>query len=190
MELSILIPVHTAHLEKFNELFEHLKKQVRELKAENKVEILYSVDSGQLTTGAKRNQLLDMATGEYVVTIDADDFVTDNYLFEFLKATESGADCFGLNGWMTTDNEKYIEWRISKDYQNVTIKENGVSVYLRTTNHITGTKLEYAKAARFTDKKNGEDKDYSIALHPFLKTEYKIHPLLYHYRFISKDKLY
>ena len=40
--------------------------------------------NGGLSTGAKRNDLLNQAKGRYVVFIDADDLIAENYVEEIL----------------------------------------------------------------------------------------------------------
>lgn len=174
----------------FSGLLAKLRSQIKDCNAENLVEILWDDTDKPVTTGRKRNNLLYKADGIYVVFIDDDDDVCDWYIQEMLAACKSNADCFGMNGWITTDGLNRIDWRISKDYENKTIKENGKSLYLRKTNHITGVKRELALKAMFTDKSNGEDKDYSEALNPFLNTEYTIKRQMYHYRFSTKNKEY
>lgn len=201
MTLSILIPLVPQHEKKFNELRAYLESQIKD----RPVEILSlnskSQKEGGESTGRKRQRLLEQAKGEYVVYIDADDWVWEYYVDEMLRACQSGADCFAINGIMTTDGRDEIKWRISKDNINPgnidpktgrvvqdDYRENGKHVYLRKTNHITGVKRSIALAAGFPDKSNAEDKYYSDRLQ--LRTEFKIEKPLYHYRFITANKTY
>lgn len=156
----------------------------------NNVEILVDIDNKQVTTGEKRNRLLKSAKGKYIAFIDDDDEVPNCYIEQMLIAADSDTDCFAINGKMTTDGKNEIKWRLSKDYDNVTIKENGVDIYLRKTNHITAVKRELALMAMFPDKSNAEDKAYSDSLNKYLKTEYKIELPMYHYKFSTKNKEY
>ncbi len=188
--LSILIPVHTAHLSMFLELLKHLEKQINDLCVQGEVEILFEIDSGEITTGAKRNLLLEQAKGDFIVTIDADDWVADCYVEEMLKAVSTGCDCVAINGTYTKDGKDEIQWFLSKDNINTTISVGGKNVFMRTTNHITAVRRELALKAKFTDKSFGEDSDYSNALKPYLKTEAVINSPLYFYRYVSTGKLY
>lgn len=204
MKISILIPTIPSRESSLNNLLKILLPQMSTftsskdydnnitiLKYHNfDVEIIVYSDNKKITTGEKRNRLLKIAKGKYIVYIDDDDEIPDYYIREMLKACDSDSDCFAINGKMTTDGQKEIKWRLSKDYDNVTIKENGVDVYLRKTNHITGVKRELALLAPFPNKSNAEDKGYSDALNPFLKTEYKIELPMYHYKFSTKNKEY
>ena len=154
------------------------------------VEIVIAKDDRYISTGAKRNLLLSLAKNDYVVFIDDDDYVYPYYVQEILKATETFPDCIGTRGVYTNDGNQSTEWRLSKDYQNETINENGHNVYLRTTNHISPAKRQLALLAGFPDISNAEDKSYSLSLNPYLKTEVKIEKILYHYRFSSHNKSY
>lgn len=189
MKLSILIPVIPQHEQKFNELLRHLQNQISD---PTQVEILWSLTESQLnggpSSGKKRQLLLQMAKGDYVSFIDADDWVYDYYVDEILTACASGADCFAINGIMTTDGQHETKWYLSKDFQNEDRREGNKTVYYRHTNHITGVKRSIALAAGFPDKSNAEDKYYSDRLQ--LRTEYKIEKPLYHYRFSAFNKSY
>jgi len=190
IKLSVLIPVHTNHIPLFNVLYDNLKKQIAQENANDLVEVLYHVDSGEISTGAKRNGLLDKAQGDYVIFPDADDEIPPYYIKELLEASKSNSDCFGINGKMTTDGYNEVKWDLSKDNLNMTIYIDGKPYYKRTTNHITAVKRGLALMARFPDLKLGEDKGYSDKVVKFLKTEHKIIPLMYHYKYTSKNKLY
>lgn len=204
MKISILIPTIPSRESSLNNLLKILLPQMSTftsskdydnnitiLKYHNfDVEIIVCSDEKKITTGEKRNCLLKIAKGKYVIYIDDDDEVPNYYINELKKACDLDSDCFAINGKMTTDGQKEIKWRLSKDYDNVTIKENGVDVYLRKTNHITGVKRELALLAPFPNKSNAEDKGYSDTLNPFLKTEYKIELPMYHYKFSTKNKEY
>jgi hypothetical protein len=153
-------------------------------------EVIVAVDNKEITTGAKRNILLHLASYDYVVMIDDDDKVPDYYVEEFIKAIQSDADCIAINGVYTCDGKNPIKWYLSKNNDNVNTSKNGKPVYLRTTNHITAVKRELALLAMFPNKSNAEDKSFSEALRPHLKTEHTIHSEMYHYDYSSKNKEY
>lgn len=188
MILSILIPVIPQYETQFKSLFELLANQ----KKSAEVEIIHSVDKRQIdggkSTGLRRQELLERATGDYIAFIDADDIVYDYYIDEMLKACASGADCFAINGIMTTDGQHETKWYLSKDFKNEDRVEGNKTVYYRHTNHITGVKRSIALAAGFPDKSNAEDKYYSDRL--VLRSEYKIERPMYWYKFSVHNKSY
>lgn len=184
MKLSILICSLEYRRNIRIALMDHLAKQYNG----PDVQIIVNEDNKQKTTGKKRQELLLQAKGDYVVFIDDDDWVHDWYIEEMLKACDSGADCFAINGTMTTDGQHETVWKISKDYQNENRIEGNKTVYYRHTNHITGVKRHIALNAGFPDKSNAEDKYYSDRL--ILRTEYKIEKPMYIYRFSTQNKQY
>ena len=187
--LSILICSLEKRKEFLDALIAHLQKQISAVPfAAMQVQILFSVDNKEHSTGNKRNSLLNAAKGKYVVFIDDDDEVPEYYVQEMLTACKSDCDCIAINGWMTTNGIGKINWRLSKDYQNMTIKENGVELYLRKTNHITAVKREHALKAGFPNISNAEDKAYSEAVNKFLTTEYTIEKPMYHYKYLTTNK--
>lgn len=186
MKLSILICSLESRTEMLFNLQQHLKNQIGG--RWEQIEVITYVDNKLQTTGYKRQWLLNQSHGEYVAFIDDDDWVYDYYIDEMLLACESGADCFAINGIMTSDGQHETKWYISKDFANEDKREGNKTVYYRHTNHITGVKRSIALAAGFPDKSNAEDKYYSDRL--ILRTEYKIEKPMYHYRFSSQNKSY
>lgn len=185
--LSILICSLHSRAGLLAKLVAHLNRQIIN---PAQVEIDWHIDAKQITTGAKRQLLLSRANGTYIVFIDDDDWVPSYYVNEMLIACHSNADCFAINGTMTTDGANEVKWKLSKDYSNEDKTENGVKILYRKTNHITGVKRKLALLAGFPDKSNAEDKHYSDRLVPHLKTEFTISKPMYQYQFSSKNKEY
>lgn len=136
-------------------------------------------DSMKYNIGTKRNKLLSMAKGEYVVFIDDDDEVASNYVPLILDACKSGSDCIGINGTITTNGNDLRKWFISKEYGSWFTGSDGR--YYRTPNHISPVKRELAHKAGFPEISFGEDAEYSRRLLPLLKTETIITQPIYHY---------
>lgn len=184
--ISVLIPSLTNRIRIVAPLITELMQQ----SAGTDTEIIINTDNKKISTGEKRNHLLRQAKGDYVIFVDDDDWVYPCYIEELIKASKSGADCFGISGIMTTNGQHEIGWQISKDFENKTIKKNGADFYIRKTNHITAVKRHIALQVMFPDKSNAEDKFYSDAITQLVKTEYTITPLMYHYRYETGSKEY
>lgn len=172
IKLSILIATMPSRVNKFCDLILLLQKQQTdevEIRADKSME--YNI-------GTKRNKLLQQAKGEYVVFIDDDDHVSDNYVSLILEACKTGVDCIGINGKITTNGDNPHTWRISKQYGSWF--EN-FGVYYRTPNHISPVRRELALQAGFPEISFGEDAEYSRRLLPLLKNETIITQPIYHY---------
>jgi len=178
MKLSILICSLVSRGEKLLTLVSELMRQ-----SSSEVEVLTNVDNKQKTVGAKRNELLARAQGEYVAFVDDDDMVSQDYVEKILKAIESSPDCCGIEGLFRTDDPKsglhqkylfhslkYKEWKtVDKTY------------YYRTPNHLNPVRRVIAAAVEFPNISAGEDGDFSARLLPLLHNEQYIEGPIYYY---------
>lgn len=185
INLSILICTLPERKESYDYINKKLMNQCFDLGVFcNEVEIC-SHNNNVLTTGAKRNALLEMARGKFIVFVDDDDDVSDDYVekifFTILK--HPYIDCIGIEGIITTDGLQQKNWIISIDCKDW-YEEN--DVYFRTPNHISPVRREIALQAGFPDVTYGEDREYSRRLLPLCKNEAKIKGPLYHYKYISQ----
>ncbi len=176
MTLSILICTLPNRIGYLSQLLQVLTPQ-----RTPEVEVLTESDNGTMSTGRKRNILLQRSTGKYVVFIDDDDMVAPTYVKDILTAAESNPDAIVFNGTMTTDGRDERKWYISKDYGY----EAKGGAYYRYPNHIVPIRREIAMAFPFMDIRIGEDYAWATAIHNagLIKTEVKIEKELYHYQF-------
>ena len=177
IKLSILIatmPVRSAKLANL--------RQVLDRQLTSEVEVITDI-SMNYNIGTKRNKLLGLASGKYVVFCDDDDLLSSDYVEKILEACKSECDCVGISGVITTNGKAEMPWHISKDYQGWFERKG---VYYRTPNHISPVKRELALAAGFPEISFAEDYEYSMRLLPLLKSEIKIPGILYYYKFEKK----
>jgi glycosyltransferase involved in cell wall biosynthesis len=176
MTLSILICTLRGREGYLSQLLQSLAPQRRD-----DVEILIESDDRQISTGRKRNILLQRSTGKYVVFVDDDDAIADTYVSDILKAAEQDPDVIVFNGTMTTDGKDERKWYISKEYGY----EAKDGAYYRYPNHIVPVRRDIAVKFPFQDIKIGEDYLYATAMHnaKVLQSEVKIEKELYHYQF-------
>ena len=146
--------------------------------AQESVEILMLTDNKQMMLGHKRNVMVDMAQGRYVVFVDDDDRLEPDYLAELLDATVSDADVITFLVSVTLNGGKPKLCRYSKDFKS---DRNAPSRYERMPNHICAVKRELARQVSFPNIAYGEDSGYSKLLHGLLATEHHIPRVLYHY---------
>lgn len=172
-KLSILICSMSSRSEKLKRLMAVLQPQIT-----NDIEILVKTDEGQIAIGAKRNLLLQEASGDYVAFVDDDDLVSNDYVEKIIEAIKSNPDCCGISGIITFQGSgprmfihslKYKEW----------FEKN--EIYYRCPNHLNPIKRSLALQVKFPESNFGEDKDFSTRLLPLLNSEAFIPGVLYHY---------
>ncbi len=187
--LSILIPTTPDREKVLAELLSELHNQIEKGGYDSFVEIRIEPDDGKLSVGKKRQMLLEKAKGKYVVFIDSDDKVSDNYLSELLQAASQEPDVISFNGWMETNGANRENFKISKDLPYITIQDAfGKREHLRYPNHIVPVKREIALLIGFRDMRFAEDYDYAKRLKEsgLLKSEVYIQKDLYYYLYNSK----
>jgi glycosyltransferase involved in cell wall biosynthesis len=147
------------------------------------VQLLWD-DDAKLTTGEKRNNLLNQASGDFIVFVDDDDDVDNNYVDEILKVIieNPNIDCIGINGLITFDGNRSKPWSISIQHGHWYETDE---MYLRTPNHISPVRRSIALQAKFPDISYGEDMEYSKRILPMCKIEVCIDKPLYHYKYIT-----
>jgi glycosyltransferase involved in cell wall biosynthesis len=183
MKLSILICTIPSRSEMLKKLTQQLMLLLGKYD-ESEWEVLIQPDEN-INVGQKRNILLQKASGDFVVFIDDDDEIHDNYIDAFMHAIHCNpdADCIGYRGYITFDGNSRKDWVISKECETWHEKDG---VYYRTPNHISPVKRKIALQVMFPQSDFGEDYVYSMGILPYLRTEVFIDEQLYHYKFMAK----
>jgi glycosyltransferase involved in cell wall biosynthesis len=178
-DLSILIPTLPARIDKLSMLIQRLNKQVIDFGLIDRVQILTFCDTKEYSVGTKRNKLLELSMGRYVCFIDDDDQISDNYLFEIIRAIQSNADVITFCG-------EYVENNLPQYFSISRVHKNdftdGNNLY-RLPNHLCPVKREIALQSLFTDKNYGEDSDYANRINTLIQSEYHIQEKLYFYHY-------
>ena len=106
--LSVLIPSLTSRSEYLHRITSLLTRQINAYKLQKEVEILTLIDIREATTGFKRNTLLNKSKGKFIVFVDDDDLVSDDYLKLIcdLIRGEKELDCVGINGVYSCNNQQ------------------------------------------------------------------------------------
>ena len=187
VKLSILI----ATIDERRQQFEKVLSMFNDMKAHygDAVEIVVLSDNREKSIGLKRQQLLEMAKGEWIVFFDDDDIPYPNYLNHIMNAiSQPNIDCVGINGVMTTNGKHTQKWCHRLGFQILEgqpAKSRGFD-YLRPIIHFNPVKRDKALLAGFKDLKFGEDMDYAERLNKILTKEFYIKEPLFHYRYTRK----
>lgn len=177
--LAILIPTLTERVQLLNRLQSSLDKQ----RVGKNVILIINEDQKQKTTGAKRNELIQVAiehNAEYISFVDDDDLVGDTYIQRGIETMESGKDCGELWGqiyWRGKPGKPFHHSIIHKEWFE------DKQFYYRMPNHLNFQRLAAVKDIPFPDQNFGEDGKQSYAMRDagVLKTEHPIKDILYHY---------
>jgi hypothetical protein len=190
MMLSVCIATIPERRDLFNSLVAHIDGQAGFY---GSCEIVSDASPrGTMTIGAKRQKMNEAARGEYVVHVDDDDWVPDDYIPTIIQALSSNPDCVG--------HYELVEGLGKRPF--LAIWTNKASRWLsgprahpygaecvRTPFHKTPIRRSIALQVPFKDMAFGEDEDFSKRLKAarLLRTEVFIPRVLQFYRYQHED---
>lgn len=182
MILSVLIPT----VEERKEKFESLVKRINDLKL-NDVEVIFDNSPrydlpGGISVGEKRQKLINKAKGKYLVFVDDDDNITDDFFIEILPHCNR-VDVITYKVNAIIDGTSYIIDQSIK-YKNEQLQEG---ITKRFPSVMNVFKTSTAKRAKFTNINCGEDFKWTESLK--LKTENHIDKVLQIYNYSSKSTI-
>lgn len=177
MKLSILVCTTTGRVGTF------LPKIIRHLEniSSDGVEILYLGDNKKRSVGTKRNDLINLAQGEYISFIDDDDMVSSDYCTLILKEIEHNPDVICFNAFRNFNGRKDRPVIYSALFKQDADKQH---VYERIPNHLSVWRKDLCLP--FQDRNFGEDSEWAIRMRQLIKTSRKIDKVLYQYWFDSR----
>ncbi len=181
IDLSILVcSLHTRYKTFLPKIQEQLYGQLSKLSEDDqaRVEIIVLTDNKTIMLGNKRNKLVELAQGKYIVFVDDDDRIASDYIQKILDGTKKKADSIVFKAEVSLNGEPPKLCHYSKDVKRDYNHRDG---YYRIPNHICCIKRELALKSKFPNVLYGEDDAYSKGLLPHLKTEHKIDKVLYYY---------
>ena len=181
IDLSILVcSVHTRYKTFLPKIQDQLYDQLAALAEDDqqRVEIIVLTDNKQMMLGHKRNTMIDIAQGKYIVFVDDDDRIADDYIAELLKATTTDADAIVFTAMVSLNGDEPKPCYYSKVHKR---DYNKPSAYYRIPNHICCVKKSVSIKSSFPNILYGEDAGYGKVLLPHIKTEHVIDKVLYYY---------
>ena len=181
MLLSVLIPTLASRFETFPPLYRRLMAQQEQLgDIGRQVELLGLLDARQRSIGRKRNDLKMMAEGDYIVYVDDDDAISDDYLSAITSVIlEQGPDVIVFQTSMRVNDQAPLLCYYSMNF--TTACSDPPTHYERWPNHICPVRKSLAPD--FPDSSWGEDTEYARRMHPKLASQAIIDAVLYYYHF-------
>ena len=179
--LTICILTLPNRVESLTHLLKQLTEQIERYGLNDVVEVLYLGDNKSLSVGDKRNQLIEMATGENVAFVDDDDEVSENYINALWEAISFNPhlDVYNFVVQITQCGKDPKPVYYSKDFLK---DQNFKAHYHRIPNHLSAVKRSLALKVGYKGVNYQEDADYSKRLLPHLRNELNIAEVLYFYK--------
>ena len=178
--LSILTPFVSSRLEKLERLIREVEKQSEGLNVEH----LYLGDNKKRSVGAKRNDLLSIARGEYITFVDDDDWIKADYVSSIVEALhdtrpdvltfQQDAYFDGLHG--------LVEWRHGRENEQF----NHEVTTRRGAWHPCAWRTDIARLSRFTNTNWGEDWAWAEPLNRLSLKEVHIPKPLHEYHYSTE----
>ena len=138
-------------------LMRKLEKQIGNLPVEH----LILCDNKRRTVGEKRDALLRIARGEYVAFVDDDDDVSDDYVFELLKAAMGCPDVVTFNQQCVVNG---IDFQVQFKLGNPNEPQMGFATIKRNAWHVCAWRRTLAIQSRFPVSNYGEDWAFAAPL--------------------------
>lgn len=189
IKISLLICSIERRKEQLTNLISTLENQANKLSNKNLIEILTEIDNEVLSIGTKRNLLIQRARGEYLVFIDDDDNVCQDYLSNIFQALSSSpdCDCIGYKAKILHHNKWYTVNYSLKNKEKIW-NHSTLNVYTSIF-HINPIKASIVKKYKFSDKFWEEDVDFMKNILHELKKEIFIDHVMYFYTPSNEDLL-
>lgn len=178
MMLSILIPCIPDRLDSLKNLFYLYGEYIKLYSLQDMVEVVAIVDNKQRTIGAKRNSLLSIAQGDYIVISDDDDKLTQSYFKNIVNACSKGVDVItylqsaGINGEWTT-----VHFGLKAENQE--FNKDGITI--RKAWHCCTWRRAILEGVLFADINYAEDAPFSDLANVLAKSSYHINEVCHLY---------
>lgn len=185
--LSILVANIPARWKSAQELITSLHQQAE---ATQNTELLIVSDNCWRTIGRKRQDMLNMAQGTFVVHVDDDDTVSPDFVDKILEAIYKNptADCFVYGVWVTgydvlgMQDSKGSLCKYSVEYEH---KNEADGAFFRKPNCRMVVRKTVAQQVPFKDVSSGEDDEWGKELAKRINKEKQVDipHTLYFYHF-------
>lgn len=185
--LSVLMATTADREPVFTPLYNELMSQVAYCQTVHpslgRVEVL--VDSrprfldGGPSIGAKRDALLQKASGKYVCYLDSDEAIAPNYLETLMRLCYGNPDCVTFRNLTKTDGYWTV---IDMSLKHEDEEASPDRIIKRGLWHINPIRSSYAKLIPFPDTNWGEDAAWIAQVKGYCQTEAKTDAIIHCYQ--------
>lgn len=178
MKLSILILTVPSRIDYFYPKI--LKELLKQISNRVDIEILGLFDNKKRSVGQKRQDLLNIAQGEYLTFIDDDDRVSPEYIDEIMKALyeNNNCDCVVYETIANINGKERVHCKYGVEYEYGKISD---TEWRGKPAHTMIWKSTIAKSHMYSHINNGEDVDWVKRACVDIKTQVSIDKVLYFY---------
>ena len=179
IKLTILVPTVPSRISTY---YPRLMKQLLDqTKGYDTIELISFFDNKKRSIGKKRDEMLKLVQGEYVVFIDDDDRISDDYILEIMTVLHHNpdVDCVVFNCICSVDKGpgKLCKYGVEFEYGDIL----GGLEWRGKPAHTMVYKSSIAKAHSFSDMKFAEDTDWVKRACLDIKNQIRIDKVLYYY---------
>ncbi len=179
LKLSILIPSVPSRRKTFlQRILDQLESQINT----NDIEVIVLYDNKKRTVGEKRNDLLNLARGQFLTFIDDDDRISDDYINKIISTINNNplADCIVFDSICTVDGISQVcKYGIEYSYNYA----SPPNIWTGRPAHTMVFKSAIAKSIMFPSINFGEDMDWVSRICNQIKNQVRIDSVLYYYDF-------
>jgi glycosyltransferase involved in cell wall biosynthesis len=178
IQLSVLVCTVTKRVA------DHLPKIISKLNVQSvgkPVEILYLGDNRKRSIGAKRNDLILLAQGDYACFIDDDDDIADDYIDSILLGIKEEPDVVVFQA-MYNDINRNIQKPVKYSAEFIQDGEDA-NYFYRLPNHLMVFKSEILTKVWFKEINYGEDFDFAKQIKPYIGKQANVNKVLYYYNY-------
>jgi glycosyltransferase involved in cell wall biosynthesis len=183
--LSVLIPSIPSRLPKLTALLEIFAAQ-----ADPRLEVMVFVDNKQRHLGAKRNALMDLAAGRYVMHCDDDDSVTPDFFVKLLPHFDGNYDLIAYNAFVSFNGSpefKVTTMLGAECEQPKHLPEGRYSDITRPPWHWSTWRTDFARRFKFPAHYDGaEDWFFLKQALPAVHSWKKIEATLFYHRYDNR----
>jgi len=182
IKLSILVPTVPSRIKYFYpRIMEQLLSQI---KSRRDIELIALFDNNKRTIGKKRQEMLDLAQGEYTIFLDDDDRISDDFIEQIMNALYNNpeCDCVVYNSFCSVNGDPgYIcKYGIEFDY-HISNEGTQQKEWRGKPSHTMVYKSTITKKHKFKDIGHAEDVDWVKRASLDIKNQVRIDKILYYY---------